>query len=109
MKRILISDVEEGMILAEPVCGNSGQVILQQGSTLTLSLAHRIAARGIQHVVIEGTTVETEVAQEVTDASTPPENSIQEKVSAIFEHCNQTKIMKTIQDAIITHRMKRGA
>ena len=96
MKRILISEVEDGMILAEPVCGNSGQIILQHGSTLTQSLAHRIAARGIQHVVIEGNTEETEIAQETIETDPSPENNIQKKVNAIFEHCDQTEIMKML-------------
>ncbi len=109
MKRILISEIEDGMILAEPVCGNSGQIILQQGSALTQSLAHRITARGIQHVVIEGNPEEARIVQEPIDTDSNPENNIQNKVSAIFEHCDQTATMKSIQDAILSHRMKRGA
>jgi hypothetical protein len=54
MRKINIKAVKDGMILAEPLKSDRGNILLEKGTVLTETFAIRMAQRGIDIVCVEG-------------------------------------------------------
>lgn len=54
MKKILIDNIQDGMILARDVCGSTDNVLLSKGIRLTQSLGKRLKNWGVPFIWIEG-------------------------------------------------------
>jgi superfamily II DNA helicase RecQ len=55
MKKLSLTDVEAGQVVARPVATNSGMVMVQPGTALTADMIARLANLGIDMVWLEGT------------------------------------------------------
>lgn len=54
MKRILVDNITDGMILEREVCGSGGNVLLSKGTHLSGALGKRLKNWGITFVYIQG-------------------------------------------------------
>jgi hypothetical protein len=54
MRKINIKAVKDGMILAEPLKSDRGNILLEKGTALTETFSIRLAQRGIDTVCVEG-------------------------------------------------------
>jgi hypothetical protein len=54
MKKILLSEVEPGEVVARPVAASSGMVMVQPGSVLTPDIIARLENLGVDWVWLEG-------------------------------------------------------
>lgn len=54
MKKVALQDVEDGMVLAEPLTGASGNILMGKGIAIKASIIPRLTAWGVTHVSIEG-------------------------------------------------------
>ncbi|MGL1901757.1 MAG: hypothetical protein OCC49_06450 [Fibrobacterales bacterium] len=99
MRTIAIADINDGMILLEPVMGNSGQIILSQGTTLTKSLARRLESRGIMQITIEG----DDGPSAGSDTGSVPEHSNHDTLDKRFSKKTNSLTMNTIYAAVKNH------
>jgi len=54
MRKVPLQEVEDGMVLATPLTGSSGNVLMGKGIVLKSSIVPRLSAWGVTHVCIEG-------------------------------------------------------
>ncbi|MGL1934732.1 MAG: hypothetical protein OCD01_06915 [Fibrobacterales bacterium] len=102
MRTISIANIEDGMILQEPVIGNSGQIILSQGATLTKSLARRLESRGILQVTVEG----NDATPPKSDSKTTPEHSNRDYLIKKFSNRTDSLTMNTLYAAVEQHILR---
>jgi hypothetical protein len=101
MKKIIVDNVEDGMILGREVCGASGNVLLSKGTQLSAALGRRLVNWGISHIYVEG---EEDSEQTQDTVSVSPEtlkNTLMEKFSIVIDN----PIMKKIFVAVYQYRL----
>jgi len=96
MKKIPVTQILDGMTLAQPVFGPGGNVLIGQGSLLKASLCGRLSSWGVTSVWIESD--ETELQPQVTPLSVP---SAKQRIDFIFEGRLVNPAMKMIYHAIL--------
>jgi hypothetical protein len=103
MKKILIENIHDGLILARDICGPNDNVLLGKGTTLTQSLGRRLKNWGVSFVWIEGE--EEKKVESVRDESIAPDDilkHLEEKFSLVKEN----PLMRELFDAVRDFRTK---
>jgi hypothetical protein len=104
MKKILVENVEDNMVLAREVCGASGNVLLSKGITLSEAIGRRLQNWGITSVYIEG---EEEMAQEESSITISPEE-LKGHLLEKFSKTLHNQYMKKIFDAVYQYRLNNS-
>ena len=106
MKRILVENIADGMILAKDVCGASGNALLNKGCTLNTSLGRRLKNWGILFVHIEG---EDDSQQTAATAAAESPQVIQSQLEKKFSAVINNPIMKKIFAITYQFKVQKGA
>lgn len=104
MRKIPIEKIEDGMILAQDVCGVGGSVLIAKGSVLSSSLGRRLQNWGIKVVIVEG---EEDNRGEQRSTSFSPE-SLEKHLTEKFSNTLQNRLMKKIFDSVYLYRIKKN-
>jgi hypothetical protein len=104
MKRVLIENITDKMVLAKEVCGTSGSVLLAKGTLLTTSMGHRLKNWGVQSVTVEG---EDETPQEGSAPTVSPEE-IRKNLEEKFSRVIGSETMKKIFAAVYKFKIQRN-
>jgi len=99
MKKIPVSEIQDGMILAQPITGSGGNVLLGTGMNLKASLGTRLNSWGISSVWIES----SESPDNVT-ATSSISTSDKERIDTLFSGRLVNSAMRAIHRAILKHR-----
>ena len=102
MKKISSDQVEDGMVLAREVCGPSGNILVNKGTTLSSALGRRLSNWGIPSVYIEGE--EDEAAAESEQDLSPEE--LKSQLMEKFSYCSDNPIMKKLFVAVYQYRLQ---
>ncbi|MFP4520587.1 MAG: hypothetical protein ACLFQK_00430 [Fibrobacterota bacterium] len=98
MKKILVEDISSGMVLAKPVVGGSGNILLNTGATLREQMASRLKSWGIPFVYVEGE--EEDAGEEVKSGSKNTEDLRKDLETRFGENINDP-MMKTVFNAVL--------
>jgi hypothetical protein len=93
MRKILAADIEQGMVLAKPVRGPKGNVLLNAGALLQSGMANRLQSWGIPVVYVEGDSDEED--KETTVKKVDPAE-VEKRLSELFVDVRQDPIMQVI-------------
>jgi len=99
MKKISVSDIQDGMVIAQPVIGSSGNVLIGAGSSLHANMASRLANWGISTLFIESPENEAPTVNVVT-----VDHGAQESLDALFQGRLVNSAMRTIYQCLLQHR-----
>lgn len=102
MKKVASDNIQDGMVLAREVCGPSGNILVNKGTTLSAGLGRRLANWGIPLVFIEG---DEEVAEAEAAAGLTPEE-LKTQLMKKFSRCADHPIMKNIFVAAYQYRLQ---
>lgn len=97
MKKIIVDEIENGMVLAKDVNGASGNALLGKGTTLSATMGRRLKNWGIPFVYVDG---EEENHEESTENGISPEE-IKSILSKRFEGVLKIPRMADIFDAVL--------
>ena len=103
MKKITSDLVEDGMVLAQEVCGASGNILLNKGTVLSQAMGRRLMNWGIPAVYIEGE--EEAVAIQTAPGQTPEE--LKTNLMAKFSRCSEHPLMKKIFVAVYQYKFQK--
>jgi hypothetical protein len=106
MKRILVENITDKMVLAKEVCGTSGSVLLGKGTILTASMGHRLKNWGVLSVHVDG---EEESPQLSGAAGVSPEevrNALEAKFSRVIGNETMKKIFAAVYKFKIQHNSR---
>lgn len=104
MKKINVDNIADKMILAKDICGPSGNVLLNIGTQLSVSLGHRLKNWGIIVVYIESEEEPVPVINAGIISDEEAEKKLEEKFAGTMENPH----MKKIFDAILSHQFGKG-
>jgi len=96
LKKISTDDIEDGMNLARPVTGPSGNVVLMEGATLSKALARRLKTWNIQSVFIE--------SDETAQMDDGAKLKIAEQLNSKFGALKDDPIMGIVYDSLLEFR-----
>jgi hypothetical protein len=105
MKKIIVDDIRDKMVLARDVCGPSGNVLLGSGTPLTASLGRRLKNWGITFVHIKSDEEPAEHKNVPRVSSEDIENNLKEKFSRVMGNPAMNKIYVAVQ----SHFIQKGA
>jgi hypothetical protein len=104
MKKILVENIEDNMVLGREVCGAGGNTLLTKGTVLSKALGRRLQNWGIASVYIEG---EEELLQEENTVAVSPE-ALREHLTEKFAKTLNNPYMQIIFDAVYRYRLKKN-
>jgi hypothetical protein len=104
MKKISVDNIADEMILAKDICGPSGNVLLNIGTQLSVSLGHRLKNWGIVVVYIES----EEEPVPVVNAVIISDEKVEKKLEERFAGTRENPHMKKIFDAIMSRQLGKG-
>ena len=96
MKKILVENIEDAMVLGRDVCGSGGNVLLTKGTVLSAALGRRLQNWGIPAVYVEG---EEEKRPEENTVSVSPEelnSHLTKKFGKTLNNQNMQKIFNAV-------------
>jgi len=99
MKKIPVTDIQDGMILAQPVVGSAGNVLIGIGAVLRANMSTRLTGWGITTLFVESSEEEAPVT-----GNTPPSHNYKESVDACFQGRLVNSAMRTIHRCVLQHR-----
>ena len=102
MKRVLVTEIEPGMLLEKEVYGPSGSILLNRGTPLSPALGARLKNWGIDFVYIEGETDDDAAAD--SDSLQPLEYKVH--LEKKFSRCLNNHIMRQIFAAVYQFKVK---
>lgn len=100
MKKILVENVEDGMILARDVYGSSGSALLNKGTRLTMTMGRRLKNWGVPFVCIEG----EEERQEEKPALEISSEEIRQQLEEKFADVMDNPVMQKLFNAVYTFK-----
>lgn len=100
MKKIIVDEIENGMILAKDVNGTSGNALLGKGTTLSSTMGRRLKNWGIPFVYIEG----EEDNQEETEENAVSLEEIKKELEERFEKVIKIPRMSDIFKAVLNFK-----
>ena len=103
MKKILVENIEDAMVLGREVCGTGGNVLLTKGTVLSRALGRRLQNWGIPSVYVEG---EEELQPEENTITVSPEE-LDLQLEAKFGSTIRNPNMKKIYDAVYQYRLHK--
>ena len=97
MKKIGVNEIKDGMVLAKPIIGADGKILLAEGEILQASLSNRLQNWGAVIAYIKE-----------HDEDGEPDNTVKKelklkKLDIIFEHVLKNNHMLTIYNAVRKH------
>lgn len=96
MKKILVENITDGMVLARDVYGTSGSALLNKGTKLTVTMGRRLKNWGVPFVCIEG---EEEHEEEKPLIEISPEEirkQLEEKFADVMQDATMQELFQTI-------------
>jgi hypothetical protein len=105
MRKVLVDQITEGMMLGKDVCGSSGNILLGKGIPMNPGLGRRLKNWGIPFVYVEG---EDDALPLETQPQVAPEAikiALEKKFSAVISN----NIMKKIFAAAFQFNLKHQA
>lgn len=99
MKKIPVTEIQDGMVLAQPVTGSAENVLMGPGTPLKASMATRLQSWGISSVWIESDGSEPASVEDQAES-----RSSEEKTARVFQGRLVNSAMKTIYAAILAHK-----
>jgi hypothetical protein len=115
MRKIQTMDIEDGMVLAEEVRDNQGQVLLNTGDKLRKTYISKLQAWGVKEVVVEGKETaqgnESPAAQQQADNALPPEmeERIMARITRRFANVIDDPLMRSLMAIAAKHVLARAA
>jgi len=97
MKKLSITQVEAGQVVARPVATSSGMVMVQPGAELTGEIIDRLANLGVDTVWVEG-----------TSENAKPLDVLVAEIDRRFKGHEQDPLMMALK-AIVTGCITQGA
>jgi hypothetical protein len=104
MKKVMVENIVDSMVLAKDVCRTSGNILLGAGTKLTSSMGRRLKNWDIHFVHIES-----------EDEPTPQENTpriSQEEITVMlknkFSNVMDSQLMKKIFAAAAQYKIQKG-
>jgi hypothetical protein len=105
MQEVSTKFVRDGMVLAKPLQNIHGSLILDKGTVLTEVLAARLAARGIQTVLVEGEQEERNIPK----SQTLQTSGFQEiTLERLFKRKIVNNSMNIIYEALVRYKNSNG-
>ena len=105
MKRVLVENIEDGMLLAKEVYGPSGNVLLNKGTSINAAMGRRLKNWGILFVYAEG----EEEAQAAAAAAQLSPDQILAMLEKKFSNVINNPIMKRIFAAVYNYKLTKNA
>ncbi len=105
MKKILVENIEDGMVLAREVYGSSGSALLNKGTKLTVTMGRRLKNWGISFVCIEG---KEEHKEKKPSIEVSPEE-IREQLQVKFADVMDDPTMQKLFNAVYTFKTRSNA
>jgi hypothetical protein len=105
MKKVMVENIVDSMVLAKDVCGPSGNILLGAGTTLTGSMGRRLKNWGIHFVHIESE--DEPVLQENTPRISQEEITLLLKNK--FSNVMDSQLMKKIFAAVAQYKIQKGS
>ncbi len=105
MRKIPTAGIEAGMVLAKPVRGPNGNILLNAGAILQSGMANRLQSWGIPIVYVEGEP-EEEGEQVLVKKVDPAE--IERTLANHFGDTRTDPMMEMIFRATLNHLIEKG-
>jgi hypothetical protein len=105
MKKVLVENVVDKMVLAKDVTGTSGSVLLAKGTVLNTAMGRRLKNWGVQFVSVEG---EDDSADEGGTVTVSPEE-VRQHLEKKFENVMASEIMKKIFAAVFKFKIQQNS
>lgn len=105
MKKILVENIKDGMILAREVYGASGSALLNKGTKLTVTMGRRLKNWGIPFVCIEG----KEEHQEEKPAIEISPEEIREQLEEKFVDVMDDPTMQKLFNAVYSFKTRSSS
>jgi hypothetical protein len=105
MKKVLVENISDQMVLAKDVTGTSGSVLLAKGILLTSAMGRRLKNWGVLFVSIEG---EDDSSEKGTVPTVSPEQ-VREQLEKQFEKVMSSEIMKKIFAAVYKFKLQQNS
>ncbi len=106
MKKILVENIEDGMVLARDVYGSSGSALLNKGTQLSVAMGRRLKNWGVPFVSIEG---EEEQKEETPSIKISPDD-VRQQLEEKFADVKDNWVMQELFTAVFnlkTHRNEK--
>jgi len=104
MKKITVEHIQDKMILAKDICGPSGNILLGNGTQLSVSLGRRLKNWGIDFVFIDSEEESAAPQNAPRLSMEDAEKNLEEKFSDVIEN----PLMKKIFSAVQRHFISKG-
>ncbi len=105
MKKVVVENVADKMVLAKDVCGTSGSVLLAKGTILTTAMGRRLKNWGVQFVHFEG---EDDSPDEGNTITVSPEE-VRERLEKKFSKVMGSEIMKKVFAAVYKFKIQQNS
>jgi DUF917 family protein len=105
MKKILVENIQDGMVLAREVFGSTGSALLNKGTVLTVAMGRRLKNWGVGFVTVEGEEEHHEEKQVVEISSEKVHAELSEKFAGLLDD----PIMSVIFNAVCMVKSRSGA
>lgn len=105
MKKTLVENIKDGMVLAREVYGASGSALLNKGTKLTVTMGRRLKNWGIPFVCIEG---EEEHKEEKPAIEISPEE-IREQLEEKFVDVMGDPTMQKLFNAVYSFKTQSSS
>jgi len=104
VRKITVDKIDKGMILAEDICGNTGNVLLSNGTQLNGAIGRRLKNWGITEVCIEG-----DASASIMDTDTEhPAEDIHALLREKFKGVLDSEHMQVLFKAVLAFRTRQG-
>ena len=104
MKKIPVSDIQDGMVLSREICGSSGNILLGKGVKLSTAMGRRLTNWGIPFVYVEGEEESPEKKKEVEVLPDELKNQLMLKFSNVMNN----PIMKKLFVTVYQYRLQKS-
>ena len=94
--------VTQAAVLAEPVCDDSGQLLLPAGTTLTDSMVASLRKRGVETVVIAGAEAQPEPAMDLQARHA----RVDGRMKCLFRHALRTGHVNPLLHMVSRYRLE---
>lgn len=104
MRKVIVDKIEDGLVLARPLMGATGNILLGEGVVLKASMISRLKNWDVPFVYVQS---EVEQTEDSSSASGVPVST--DELDEIFTDVMKNPIMKIIYDAAKEYSKTRAA
>lgn len=98
MKKILVENIEDAMVLGREVCGAGGNVLLTKGTVLSKALGRRLQNWGIPSVYVEGEEEQLPAENTVTVSPEDLDRHLTAKFGSTIKNLHMKKIFEAVYE-----------